>query len=183
MIKKFYQSGNFPLYLLLFVCLLLLNFTDLEFVTTQEIYNAYQEQEIVEKYGDKYTDEFLEDLDTNYDELTLSDYLSDLAFDSIFIFFDTLKIPYIAFFLLICFELLYRIPDVKFGGLIKAVLVAEFVFVIQHAIQQLYLLVFKPDYSMEDIIYSKPLALTSLFGAQTPQEGILAYLIEYADLF
>ena len=50
MIKKFYQSVAF-----LFICYFSLspssNFCNLEFVTTQEIYNAYQEQEIVEKYG------------------------------------------------------------------------------------------------------------------------------------
>ena len=51
MIKSVYESQSYLLYLLLFVCLLLLNFTDLEFVTTQEIYDAYQEKQVIEKYG------------------------------------------------------------------------------------------------------------------------------------
>lgn len=183
MIKSLYQSGNTPIYLLLFVSLLLLNFTDLEFITTQEVYNAYQEKEIVEKYGDKYTDEFADDLSQDYEELTLSDYLSDLAFDSIFIFFDTLRIPYIAFFLLICFEFVKIIPNVGFIKLYKTVLIAEFVFVMQHGFQQLYLALFRPNYSMEDIIYSKPLALSSILQSATPKGGFLGYLVSYIDLF
>lgn len=183
MIKSLYQSGNIPIYLLLFISLLLLNFTDLEFVTTQDIYNSYKQKEIVEKYGDKYTDEFADDLNADYEELSLSDYFSDLAFDSVFIFFDTLKIPYVAFFLLICFEISQIVPNANYLKLFKVVLIAEFVFVLQHGIQQFYLIFFKPEYTMEDILYSKPLALSSILKTETPESGILGYLVDYADLF
>uniref|UniRef100_UPI00404759C9 hypothetical protein n=1 Tax=Roseivirga sp. TaxID=1964215 RepID=UPI00404759C9 len=183
MIKNIYNSSNTPLYLLLFISAYLLNFTDLEFVTTEEIYNAYQQDRIVEKYGDDYTDEFLEDLEDDYEEPTTSEFLGDLVFDAIFVFIDTVRIPYLTFFLLICFELLLHIPNIRYLKLFKTVIVAEFVFIVQTLIQQVYLLVFKPDYTMEDIIYSKPLALGSLLGESTPESGLLSYLIEYADLF
>ena len=184
MIKSVYRSSNFPLYLLLFFSAYLLNFTDLEFITTEEIYNAYQEDQVIEKYGDTYTDEFLDDLEEgDYDELSTADYLSDLAFDAVFVFIDTIRIPYIAFFLLIIFELIYPITEVRFSKLLKTVIVAEFIFIFQNLIQQVYLVLFKPDYTMEDIIYSKPLALSSLLGSNTPNEGLVGYLVDYADFF
>lgn len=183
-LEQVYATSNLPLYLLLFLSLYLLQFTDLEFVTTDRVYEAYQEQRQFEEYGESYADEFQQEIDQmNYEDETTWDYILDLLLQGVIVLIETIKLPYIAFFMLICFEMFYGIKTATFGGLLKVTIIAEMIFLVQDIIQQGYLFLFKADRSMQDIIYSKPLALKSLLGPQVDTSGFLAYVVGYLDLF
>jgi len=184
--KSLYSSSNWPIYAFIFICSVLLQFTDLEFVTTEKVYNAYQEQEEIENYGESYADEFAQDLEElEYDEEDDSDwnFLYDLLFDAIVVSFETIKFPYIAFILLLGFELFFGVRTVTFSKLLKITMISEIVFLVQDGIQQLYLLIFIPERTMNDIIYSKPLAIKSLLGSEFEYSKVLDYFIGYFDLF
>ena len=161
----------------------LLQFTDLEFISTERVYQEYQEQQELEKYGESFTDDFEEDLEEldylDDSDMTVSDYL----FDTLFVFFDTIKLPFIAFFIILGFELFFEIPGIRFSQILKATILAEFVFVLQSLIHQLILLVFYPGASMVTIIYTEPLSLKSVLGPGFEIGNIFEYFINYLDGF
>lgn len=184
--RVLYQSSNWLIYLLLVITSVLLQFTDLEFITTEKVYNAFQEQKRIEKYGEGYADEFAEDLEElGYDEGEDSNqgYLWDLLFDFMFVLIESVKYPYVAFFLFIGFELFFEVRNVSFSQFLKITMVGEFVFLIQDGIQQLYLIFFVPERTMTDIIYSKPFSLKSLLGRDFSYPDYVDYVLGYLDLF
>jgi hypothetical protein len=181
--NKLLQSNSGTIYILLLLFAYLFLFVKGEYVTTEKIFDAYEQERKVEKYGQSYADEFSSDLEEldflGEDDLTSIDYL----FYALLAFLETIKFPYIAFFIFIGFELVSPIEGNRFNPIFKSVMIAELVFISQKALQQLYLLFFKPDRTYQDIAYSKPLALKSLLGSEVSLDGYIRYFISYADFF
>jgi hypothetical protein len=177
------NSPNYLLYLLLFSGLYLLQFTDLEFITTSEVYQQYQLNETEKRYGEDYADQFSDDLDEldylDDDSLTFQ----DLLLDALFVFADTIKIPFIAFFIIMGFDLVYEISGIRYRQVLKATIIGEMVFGIQYAIHQLILVIFYETPTMEQIWNSEPLSLEGLIRSNFEISSLLDYIIPYLDAF
>jgi|UniRef100_UPI004047579B hypothetical protein len=181
--NKLLEGNGVMIYFLLFLFMYLILFTKGELVTTEKIFAAYEHEKKIEKYGQNYADEFASDLEEldflEEEELTSIDYL----FYALLAFLETVKLPYITFFLFLGFELISPLDGNRFKPIFKAVMIAELVFVLQDIMQQSYLFFFRPDRTMQDIAYSKPLALKSLLGPGVSLDGYVRYVIGYADFF
>lgn len=181
--RSLLNNPNYLLYALLFLVLYLLQFTDLEFITTSEVYEQYQVNEAEKHYGENYAKDFEDDLaELDYledDGLTFQ----DLLFDAIFVLIDTIKIPFIAFFIIMGFDLIYEIPEIKYAKVLKATIIGEMVFAIQYAIHQLILVLFYQSPTMEQIWDSEPLSLEGLIRSNFELSTILDYIVPYLDGF
>ena len=158
------DSNGWLVFILFLLCSFLLNFVDIEYVSTNQIYDQYFQKLTEEKYGshDEFVAGFEEDLaDLDLDDEQLIDW-EGLLIDMIFILVKFLfTVPLIAGLLLFGFVFERKYEHIKYEGIFRATMLANFVFLLSTVVMIIWFVFFQPDYSFENLRDFSPLHLIS----------------------
>lgn len=134
-----------------------------EFIQTDELFNQY----IEEKYEDKYSnyDEFNEDLEEldfleDSGDFSWEDFFIDIIYTFIKLIFT---IPFLALFFLSGYFLTNKLHHVKYQVIFKAVLLSNFIFLLEPLSKAIYFEFIFTNHTFEDFLNFKPVHLIFFF--------------------
>lgn len=185
---KWYQqildANGWLLFALFFLASFLLTFVDIEFVSTDQVYEEYFHEMLDKKYGSH--DEFVSDFEDDLAELDLDDNSIDwqgVLLDAGFILLKfVFSVPLVAALFLLGFLFERKYEHFRFESLFKATMLANFVFLLPTLLMVLWFLFFQTDYSYKDLEAFGPLSLINWIDSESIPSWLIG-LVELINLY
>jgi len=176
------ELNGWLLFILFCLTLWLLSFVKSEFVVSEQLFNKYMDERMQEKYDSNYnelTSEFEDDLDDTGDTDKFFDSFIDFGLIVLLNTFQFLIISIVIYVGLIFINIQ---NEISYSSIFKIVMIGEFIFFLPKAINYLWFLTIKENYSFEDVRDFDPYSLYNLLK----DYGIvswMAYPLKFINLF
>ena len=178
------NQRSWLLYILYCFILWVLMFLNTEYLPTEELFNHYTQEQLEESYTDQYNDiasEFeddLEDFEIEQESTYITDYIIDFAFILMQTSIQFIIIGAFVYGSIVIFQVAEHI---SFLRILKAVIVAEYVFIIPRMVKFLWFSI-KVDYSYQQLRDFSSMSLYNLMG-ESDYPLWLVYLLKALNIY